>query len=412
MSTLKAIFDEQFDEVVFDKALCQRIIRFSQWFMTRNDDHSAFFGGVLLGVNPIRFYDSDREKWYEEVIDIDESLLENGFKAASAIDFNYNVMSDVFNYTPIYLCHRLRMEKGISKSLVEEAQMHAFMVLHYRFLTSLLVTRFRYPADPEIAQATYASLSMRFDIKKYGSWRNLLEARSSNLASPESIYNGVINDFSPDTSKGTGASVIRVVTDTQGRIRELVNKIYAIHVNNKDLGKRVSITTDIQFDHLGETVLKDRKGGYASLLRYANEVALLPQSLIKPELVDVINNLMSTMPPQLLIESLKYLSTHYQQPKMEALELIVKEALLFAFDFMHRNRTLVRTNDLATILVRLRALLTASRTTDPVIIRLRNLTEQLVLKAVNTKNTAVIASVRTGLLLYIVLRTLSKQHYD
>src|SRR5690554_5279886 len=101
--SLKEVFDRQFDQVKFDRQLCQRIIRFSNAFMTRNDDHSAFFGGVLLGVHPIRFLESDREAWYEDVLDIDEELLLADFRKVKSINHEFKVMSDVFNYTPVYL---------------------------------------------------------------------------------------------------------------------------------------------------------------------------------------------------------------------------------------------------------------------------------------------------------------------
>lgn len=411
--TLRQIFDGQFDQVKFDKALCQRIIRYSQKFMTRNDDHSAFFGGVLLGVNPIRFLESDRETWYEDVLDIDEDLLLAEFHKAGAINFEFKVMSDAFNYTPAYVCHRLEQVTNIPQALKRQAQIHAFMVLHYRFLTSLLVTRFRYPADPEIAQAAYAALSGRFDIKRYGSWRALLEARSESIVEPNSIYRRVITEFSPDSSVGEGPSVIRIVTDTQGRIREVVNKIYSVYVATKEGGSRISSTSDLAISSDGELVLKDRKNGYASYLRYINEIVQSEKNLIKQELVDIIANAMTTMPPNLLVDSLKYLSANYRQKGQGYLEEIVQENLLYTFDYLNSNRLLFgKSNDLPALIARLRSLYMASRSSDPVVLKLRNLTEKMVDASVKSRNQAVIAAVRTGVLLYLVLRAMTKQHYS
>lgn len=404
--TLKEIFDEQFDQVKFDKNLCQRIIRFSHQYMTRNDDHSAFFGGVLLGVHPIRFLESDREAWYEDVLDVDEALLANAFRQASAVNHEFKVMSDVFNYTPAYICHRLEKETRIPQKLRRDAQIHAFMVLHYRFLTSLLVNRFRYPADPEVAQATYGMLSGRFDIRRYGSWRALLEARSADLVSPNSIYRRALQNFAPDPM------VIRVVTDTQGRIREVVKKIYAVHITTRDAGTRVTSTSSTVMSTDGEMILKDRKSGYNGYLRYANEVVQIERNLIRQELVDVVVSAMRTMPPQLLTESLRYLARNYNQRGQKYLEELVKEDLLYAFEYLQSNRNLLgRSQDLPGLLSRLRNQLMASRSSDPTVLKLRDQTEKLVKNAVRTRNQSVIASVRTGVLLYIVLRVLTKQYY-
>lgn len=404
--TLKDVFDRQFDQVKFDKALCQRIIRFSQNFLTRNEDHAAFFGGVLLGVNPIKFYDRDREAWFEDVLEIDEELLVSDFRNVKSVNHKYKVSGDMFNYTPIYVVHRLEKETGIPQALRKQAQIHAFMVLHYRYLTSLLSRRFRYPAAKGVAQATYGRLSGRFDIRQFGSWRELLESRSKGLLETNSIYRRAIQNFGPDTM------VIRIVTDTQGRIREVVKTIYAVYLDTLESGERVNSTSAMVMSTDGELVLRDKKGGYAVYLRYMNEVVQSERNFIRPELVDVVSSAMRTMPPQLLQESLTYLSRNFRQPHQGYLEEIVKEDLLYAFDYLQSNRALLgRTQDLPGLMSRLRNLLMASRSSTPAVLKLREQTEKLVNNAVKTRNPSVVASVRTGVLLYIVLRAMTKSYY-
>ena len=53
----------------------------------------------------------------------------------------------------------------------------------------------------------------------------------------------------------------------------------------------------------------------------------------------------------------------------------------------------------------------ASRSSDPALLKLRNTGEKLIRKAVQSKNPSMLAAVRTGVLLYVVLRTFSKDHY-
>jgi len=403
--TIKTVFDEAFSHVKFDKELCKRIVQFSLKYMNRNDDHSAFFGGVLLGVNPIRFLDTDRETWYEDVLDIDEDLLYHAFRKVKSINFDFKVMSDVFNYTPIYLCHRLE-QTNLPQAMKKDAMTHAFMVLHYRFLTSLLIKRFKYPADPEVAAATYQSLSGRFDIRRYGSWRALLKARAEDLISSNSIYRKTILNFSPDPS------LIRVVTDTQGRIREVVKKIYAIYLETLQSGGRIRSTSDTFVNTDGEMVLKDRKNGYAGYLRYINTVIPSERDFVRDELLEVVASTMTAMPPALFKEALYFLSRNYNQPHQGYLEELVKENLLYTFDYLQSNRSVLgRNTDLALLLSKLRALLMASRSSDPVVLKLRSLTEKMVFAATGSRNAAVIASVRTGCLLYLTLRTMTKAHY-
>ncbi len=406
IGTIKHVFDEAFEGVKFDKDFCKRIVQYSLRYMNRNDDHAAFFGGVLLGVNPIRFLDQDRDTWYNEVLDIDEDLLAHAFRKVKSINFEFKVMSDVFNYTPIYVCHRLEQTK-LPDSVKKEAMIHAFMVLHYRFLTSLLVKRFRYPADPEVAQATYASLSGRFDIRRYGSWRALLQARAEDLISPNSIYRRAIQGFAPDPS------LIRVVTDTQGRIREVVKKIYAIHKRFSDEGVKIRSTTDTYVNTDGEMVLKDKKNGYASYLRYANTVVQSEKDFIRDELAQVVESSMNALPPPLFRTTLRYMSNNYNAPHHQYLEELTKETLPYTFEYLQQNRSLFgRQTDLALLLSKIRALLMASRSSDPTVLNLRAMADKLVLAAVGKRHDAVTAAIRNGVLIYIVLRTMAKGHYS
>lgn len=405
-STLKEVFDRQFDHVKFDDKFCKRVIQYSIRFMNRNEDHSAFFGGVLLGVNPIKFFDSDREAWYEDVLEVDEDLLVADFRTASAVNHDFNVMGDVFNYTPTYIAHRLMRETKLPASLRHEAMTHAFMVLHFRFITSLLVKRFKYPADPEVATATYLALNGRFDIRKYGSWRDLLRARAEDIVSSRSIYYRTIQNFEPE------GMVIRTVTDTQSRIRELIKKIYAIHKHFSDTGVKVRTTTDTAINTDGEMILKDRKNGYANYLRYADVVIPNSRSFIRDELMDVVASAMQTMPKPLLKDSLLFISNNYFEARHQYLQEIVKEVLLYTFDHLYVNRLpSVQRNDLASNLAKLMALLRASRSSDPAVLKLRSETEKLVRAAVKSKNNTIIPAVRTGVLIYIVLRVMAKDHY-
>lgn len=411
MATLKQVFDEQFQNVTFDRDMCIRIIRFSNSFMTRNDDHANFFGGVTMGVHPIRFLERDREQWYEDVLDIDETLLETAFRKVTAINHTFNVMGDVFNYTPIYLTHyimyRIKSASNIPQNIRRDACVHAFMVLHYRFLTSLLVPRFRYPADPEIAQATYARLSGRFDIRKYGSWRKLLLARSEDLVGPNSIYRSAIREFAPDQM------LIRTVTDTQGRLRELVKKIYQLYIETKEQGQRIRTVSATGLSTDGEMILYDRHSDYATYVRYIREVVGNERTFVRDELIGVISSVMKTMPPELLKQSLSYLSTHHGDPKKKYLDELLQETLIYVFNYLQSNRILLsRGGDLPNIIAKLRALLMASRSTDTTVIRLRNDAEKLVSNSVRTKNASVVASVRTGVLLYIALRALTRNYYS
>ncbi|MFO5742370.1 hypothetical protein ACLBPW_30195, partial [Klebsiella pneumoniae] len=78
IATVNVVLDRNFKDVHFDRDLCKRIIDFTISFMNRNADHSAFFGGVLLGVQQVKFFDTDREISYDDVLRIDAAPLAEG----------------------------------------------------------------------------------------------------------------------------------------------------------------------------------------------------------------------------------------------------------------------------------------------------------------------------------------------
>ncbi|MOA42234.1 hypothetical protein D3C78_1642660 [compost metagenome] len=98
---------------------------------------------------------------------------------------------------------------------------------------------------------------------------------------------------------------------------------------------------------------------------------------------------------------------------MGQLEKLVDECLLYAFDYMQSIRTSVqRTNDLNGLIVKIRAKLMAPRSEDSRVLFMRDTGEELVREATKIKNPAVIAATRTGIMLYLILRAMTKSYYS
>lgn len=408
--TIRQVLDKHFEDVKFDRDFCKRIIDYTVRYMNRNEDHSAFFGGVLLGVQEIRFYDTDREIWFDDVLRVDDDLLRHDFVKAEGIDPTHIVASDPFNHIPGYIAIMLNKQTNIPLNIKHEAMVCAFMVLHFKYLTSLLVRRFKYPAKQAVAEATFAALNYKFDIKAIGSWGKLIRQRSEGIIAKDSIYHNFFMDKEIDVE---GYMSKRVVTDTQSRIRELINKYYEVYIRTLQSGSKIVVTSDVGINTDGEQILRDKASGYASYLRYMHTVVNNEQSFIRPELLGVIENSMKAMPPQLLLESLKYMSRNINQPRMDHLEKLVDECLLYAFDYMQSIRTSVQRNtDLSGIISKIRNKLMASRSEDPRVLFMRDTGETLVKEATKIKNPAVIAATRTGIMLYIILRAMCKNYYS
>lgn len=410
--TMIEVLDEHFKDVKFDSALCKRIIEYSIRFMNRNEDHSAFFGGVLMGVNPVYFYDTDRELWFEDVLGVDEDLLQHQFDNAEGVDpKNQKVASDVMNYTPGYITMRLMKETSIPIKTRHEACRHAFQVLHYKYITSLLVRRFKYPARREVMEATFAALNYKFDIKTIGSWGKLVKDRAEGIIDPHSIYGPLLYD-KLNTAEDIEYWMRRTVTDTQTRIRELINKYYSVYITVLNSGVTIRTTSDLMINTDGEMALRDKVNGYRTYITYMHNVCTNKDNLIKPELLPIIGSAMHTMPEQMLQTTLEFVARNFGQPRNKDLTTFVDECLLYTFEYMQSAKmSIQRQNDLKELLSKVRLLIMAPKTSDVRVLAIRDMGDAIVKNATNSRHAGQIASTRTGLMLYILLRALTKGYY-
>ena len=405
MATLKEVFDRQFEGVVFDRYMCFRIIEYTNRFMTKNPEHTEFFGGVFIGVNPIMFTEFDRESWYQDVLTVDETALKDDFKHVTDINPDFNVMSEPFNYTAFYVCHRLYQEGSIPLKLRHTAMVMSLVMLHATFLTSLLYHRFRkYQASREVAQAAYNTLTMRFDIRRYGSWRELLEARAEEILTLSGVYGKFIKDFKPDPK------VIGVLTTNQGRIRKLINNLFSVYDRVRLQGDKVKAQATTMVTTDGEVIMRDRVNGYATYRRYLRRVVQERDSFIKDPLIKITLGAITNASEEPLRQALEYLSKTIG--KEDYMDELVDDSVVNTFGFLSTQRTILRRNALDAIVAKIKIQLTAPRAGDPVVLRLRHNGDVLVKASIKRKTPSVIVSTRTAVLMYLVLRALTKDTYS
>lgn len=69
---------EVFNDLVpisIDTKLGEKITRYLNNFITKNEDHSLLFGSPLSGCYTLKFTPNDRSIWFEEILQVDESIL-------------------------------------------------------------------------------------------------------------------------------------------------------------------------------------------------------------------------------------------------------------------------------------------------------------------------------------------------
>lgn len=394
--------------MVADHVLYHKVCNMESRFVNKKQEHIEFFGGNLTGVHVVRFTDSDKDYLFSEILDVDYSELESKIysikfvKGKSGVNKDWIISSDIFNITCVWLMYLFEHSDKLDQNQKHEAKVRICNYLLYKFLTSLLFNSFKFPADPEVAQATYAQLSNKFILKQLGSWGATLRYLSENAVDAKGIHFEVIHNLEDER-------IIYFLNDTQGRVRDMFKNIFSVFDRlNREGVRIVSSSSIVEAD--GEMVLKDSMKSPGIYTRYLKTIISDKNTFIKQELVDVISGIMHTMSPRMLMKTLEWTSDNYQKVQDGDIEKAVDLVLEHAIDYLSVNHSDARKN-IALLIDKLRGAYMSSRSTDERLLEVRRLVEKIVREATGSLNEAGIAGVRTAWMLYVVARAYSMRHY-
>lgn len=405
-TTLKNVFEEQLKHLVIDEKFLMNLNLYQIEFVNKNSDHISFFGSHLMGVNQLRFRPTDRDKWFSDVLEIGELELTDEIKKVNSIDESWVRASDAMNLSCIWIPHAIYKSK-LNDDKKYKGLINNFLILQYKFLSSLMAHWYPYPVSKEVMEAAYSELSRKFALKKAGSWNQLLYSRAEELASKKTIHYQTFLNFNDD------AKIIYAVSDIQNRLREIVKSFSTIFHEIRKQGKKISVSKSTINELDGSSIIKDKTKKYDQYIRYIQTIAADENSFIKEEIIDVIVDALPTVSPNYLKTTLLWITKNYKSNEKEVIENLLSEILIHAFDVIFQNRqTLSGNKNIVPLLTKLKSLYMASKMANPNLIKNKEQVEIIVKKAIKTSNSSAIASIRTALQLYIVTRTLAMDYYQ
>lgn len=415
MSTVnvKSLFDAECADLKIDRKFLRDLQTYRQNFANKNEDHVAFFGGHLMGVQDVRFTKTDRIEWFTSVLgDIDEDgLQEELLKLETLVPdpkkIRY-VSTDVMNLSCLWVVHAL-YRSNLPEKDKQQGMMDALLVLQYKFITSILAYWFPNKADEAVAVATYARLPKKYKLKELGSWGKLLEYRAEQNLIKDSPHhkNKTFQNFNDDFN------IIYMVNDIQGRIKGYLKNIRdEFEIVRRDPSALIRSTSNTGVNIDGEVVVRDRKNTYATYRSYLESTMADRNSFIIRELVEIVASTMPKLPLHNMVQCLEYMAKNSSKIKGDPnVVRLVDLTLEHLFDFIASNRSSINTKDIAGVLSKLRNLYTASRANNDLLLEMRDVGEKVVMKAVKTKNANLVKSIRTGAILYLVARCLTINYY-
>lgn len=402
---IKSVFDDVCGSLKIDATLAKRLNNYKVKFINKNSDHVAFFGGNLIGVQVIRFTTSDRNDWFNDILEVDELDLEDRLYSLKDVNPEYAISSDVMNLSCLWLAFAVQRNAKLNTKLKEQMMDDIIMILNMKLITSLLFHYFKYPADEAVAKATYAELDYKFTIKQEGSWQKVMEKRTRDILDPKGIHHKTFTKFDKDLD------VIYTINDIQGRLRDMIKNIYAVFIRIHQQGSRIgTVSSVVEID--GVESLRDKTKSLGIYTRYLSNILPDKNSLMKEELMQVIIRQSKTMPEKLFRDTLLWMSENTTGKYASKIDAAMNELMLYVFDYLKANKSLMRsTTDIASIIIKLKGTFMSSRNTDASLRKTKSDFEEMVKLATGNKNNNILAAVRTGLMIYIVIRTISMKHY-
>lgn len=412
---VKDVFNDKCN-LSFDTKFTQKVERYLNQLITKSDEDSQFWGGPLTGTHKITFTNNDRGRWFEEILGIDESDVEDDLNLI--IDaVKYKVAGDPLSLSCVWLCHSLWNSGKLSKEKKQKVMSDVMMVMCIRFLTSRMNRHWPFPCSKAVAEATLASMSNRYAIKRLGSWLAVIRERADDTVDMvNGIHKHAISRMDIDMkSSGHTNSVVYVVIDNATRIKEMLKGIYNLQKMVQESGLKINSTSATYIETDGESILKDKEQSLEIYKNYLNDIIGDKPSFIKLDLVSIIENANKTMPPQMFRNTLGYISDVYSKNNQDKIELsdLIERIMTHLLVYLYSNRNAMKNkSDIPGLLSKLKGIYTSSRTTDPLLLGIRDDMEKVVKRATKVKSTPAIAATRTGILLYIVLRAFTRNYYS
>ena len=303
---IKSIFDRHAKDIKFDKRLVKEIKDYGIAFVNASEDNIHFFGGNAIGVYPVKFKPADRITFLVDILGLESDIIRNEVKNLPTVNEDWVRGTDVMNLSCLWLAHRFKTS-GMAARDAEEGLYQSILILNFKLITSLMNHFFPHPVSPELSQMIYDELSMKYTLRREGSWMGLMNERTEDIISPRGIHADTLTKFNDD------GDIQYMITDIQGRLRSIIKNLWVVldDIRKREMKRhKQSYFSELE----GEMVIKDMSKRYAGYRTYIETIVSSTENeFIKPDLITVVSEMIPTMPKHLLALGLVEFYKQYGQ---------------------------------------------------------------------------------------------------
>ena len=406
-------FKESFKQEFFDLLNVDSSV-ITKLFNTHRED--TFAGVSLKALIPsVKQGMIAEERIYKEQ-GISTTTINKVIKTIPSINTNFKVVSDPFNLFTNYTVYKI-LNSDIPEKLKKESASAVLKLLQYKYFTSLVNYRFRFKPSEAVMRSTIEQLSERFDIRRYGTWKNVMDTRVADILSEDSLHSKALTTFTDDKA------VLYLITDFQTRIRNQLNIFVEEYMRVKQTGDIIgdygSTGTDSES---GEKVLLDQEDRLTTaILKVYTDSLTTSRWLFEPAIkitASLFTALNVSIFRKYLIAYSEYAVVKNNQGNKEEVKEKNGEVLYIGpYVFTHQTiqqsiRYCVRNNvDISKpveVLKTVRAVMSSSRVSDSNILAVRASSGYICDQINITDRSATVSALRIGLIIYMVLLVLKE----
>jgi hypothetical protein len=417
-NALKLGFDKLFETNGINEITKEQIVRITEcctFFETKNS-HAEALNTPYLGVVPIYFTTTD-VSIFLDIFNLTKEDITTVVQSSDVISSDWFVLNDVYNQLIVYVAHRILISPNLKQDYISLGLLSVFKLLHYKLFTSIVYNSYRFGASQSVMEATINSLSNKYDIIRYGTWKAVIEERAKSVYADESIHQQTLLTYNSDKD------ICYVLSDIQSRLRQKIVLINRVYYELKEKGDTVgdySLVDTID----GEMILTQTSNVFDTMTNNLLSQIQSPARFIDYELVTVLADRFSVSPEmfrQILI-SFSDLASRQSSDKSYKEKVYItnkdtneKEEVyagcgLLLSAFIQKSYRLcilggVNMSSKKAILIKVINIYNSSRTSDPDILTIKRSSVYFVSKYGNTIRPATIAKLSSGLLIYLLMRS-------
>ena len=392
-----------------DTKLANNINRWRLLYETR-DQNPEVLNTPLLACAKTAFFPKDQHVLFEMC-----GINQDDFKRAvrqSSVPKDFIVASDEFNLLITWVAHNVLVSTSISRDLKDKTIVTLFMMLMYKFFTSVVRHSFPYHANRAIMETTIDNLSDKFDIKhkETSTWKLTIQKRAELLVETgsENIHYNTLLTYSPDSK------ITYILSDLQTRIRTKIRLIASLYYDAVKNGTNIVDTTLTSEDKEGKKTIKEIQKSYDSMISSICNKVLNAQRFISTDYIKIVVALCPNVRPEMIRNVLMQFSAlatyQYQKGKGEDMDktgafyqgyhIIISNLIQSTYRACILEKVPMRRWD---ILKKTINLYRSSRVNDPVVLKVKDSIGRFIVATKVSSRDTTNASLKIAIVLYFML---------